>query len=74
MNIKLQTEHHLECLTLQEGCPGPAEFKLVKYHVVGKHMSWLISSKDYLQVENYFMYVAFNIKYHIAKKSVSIKR
>ena len=30
MNIKLLTEHHLECLSLKEGCTGLSESTLVK--------------------------------------------
>ena len=30
MSVKLLTEHHLECLSLKEGCTGSFESTLVK--------------------------------------------
>ena len=30
MNVKLLTEHHLECLSLKEGCTGLSESTFVK--------------------------------------------
>ena len=42
MSVKLLTEHHLEFLSLKGGCTGLSESTLVKYHIVGNHMSWLI--------------------------------
>ena len=48
MTIKLLTEHHLEFLSLKVGYTGSSESKHVKCHIVGNHMSWLISSKIHL--------------------------
>ena len=42
MNVKLLTEHHLEFLSLKEGCTGSYESPLVKSPIVGNHMSQLI--------------------------------
>ena len=36
MNVKLQTEHHFECLSLKGGCTGSSESTLVKYHIFWK--------------------------------------
>ena len=42
-NVKLQTEHHLEFLRLNDqGCIGASESTQVKCHIVGNHMPWLI--------------------------------
>ena len=41
MIVKLLTEHHLECLSLKGGCRGSSESTLVKYHIVGNHISYL---------------------------------
>ena len=41
MIVKLLTEHHLEFLSLKGGCTGLSESTLVKYHIVGNHMSRL---------------------------------
>ena len=41
MIVKLLTEHHLEFLSLKGGCRGLSESTLVKYHIVGNHVSWL---------------------------------
>ena len=38
---KLQTEHHLEFLSLKLGCTGSSESTLVKCHFVGNHVSRL---------------------------------
>ena len=43
MIIKLLTEHHLEFLSLTGGCTGSSESTLSKWHIVGNHMSRLIS-------------------------------
>ena len=43
MSIKLLTEHHLEFLSLKEGCIGSSESSLVKMPNCGNHMPWLIS-------------------------------
>ena len=42
INIKLLTEHHLEFLSLREGCTGSLSLHMSKYHIVGNHMSRLI--------------------------------
>ena len=42
MGVKLLTEHHLEFLSFKGGCTGSSESTLVKCHIVGNHMSWLI--------------------------------
>ena len=42
MSVKLLTEHYLEFLSLKGGCTGLSESTLVKYHIVGNHMSRLI--------------------------------
>ena len=42
MSVKLLTERHLEFLSLNEGCRGSSEYTLVKYHIVGNHVSRLI--------------------------------
>ena len=39
MTVKLLTEHHLEFLSLKEGCIGSSESTLVR--IVGNHMSRL---------------------------------
>ena len=41
MLIKLLTEHHLKFLSLKRGCTGSSESTLVKYHIVGNHMTRL---------------------------------
>ena len=43
MIVKLLTEHHLEFLSFKGGCTGSSESTLVKYHIVGNHMPWLIN-------------------------------
>ena len=42
MSVKLLTEHHLKFLSLKGGYTGSSESTLVKYHIVGNHMSRLI--------------------------------
>ena len=42
MTVKLLTGHHLEFLSLKEGCTGLYESTLVKCHNVGNLMSQLI--------------------------------
>ena len=42
MIVKLLTEYHLEFQSLKGGCTGLSESTLVKYHIVGNHMSLLI--------------------------------
>ena len=37
MNVKLQTENHLEFVSLKGGCTGSSESTLVKMHIVGNH-------------------------------------
>ena len=44
MTVKLLTEHNLEFLSLKGGCKGSSESTLVKCHIVGNHMSWLIQA------------------------------
>ena len=41
MSVNLLTEHHLEFRCLKGICKGSSESTLVKYHIVGNHMSWL---------------------------------
>ena len=41
MIVKLLTEYHLEFQSLKGGCTGLSESTLVKYHIVGNHMSRL---------------------------------
>ena len=41
MGVKLLTEHHLEFLSFKGGCTGSSESILVKFHIVGNHMSLL---------------------------------
>ena len=36
MIVKILTEHHLEFLSLKEGCTGSSEYIHVKCHIVGK--------------------------------------
>ena len=43
MSVRLLTEQHLEILSLKGGCTGSSESTLVKCHIVGNHMSRLIS-------------------------------
>ena len=43
MSVKLLDEHNLEFLSLKGGCTGSSESKLSKCHIVGNHMSRLIS-------------------------------
>ena len=40
--VKLLTEHHLGFLRLKGACTGSSESALVKCHIVGNHVSWLI--------------------------------
>ena len=42
MNVKLLTEHHFEIPSLKGGCTGSSESTLVKFHIVGNHVSRLI--------------------------------
>ena len=42
MSVKRLTKHHLGFLSLNGGCTGSSESKLVKCHIVGNHMSRLI--------------------------------
>ena len=39
MIVKLLTEHHLEFLSLREGCTGSSEYIHVKCHIVGNHVA-----------------------------------
>ena len=41
MGVKLLNENHLEFLSLRGGCTGSSESTLVKYHIVGNHVSQL---------------------------------
>ena len=41
MIVKLPTEHLLEFLSLKGDYTGSSESALVKYHIVGNHMSRL---------------------------------
>ena len=41
MSVKLLTKHHYKFLTLKGGCTGSSESTLVKYHIIGNHMSRL---------------------------------
>ena len=43
MNIELLIEHHMEFLSLKEGCTGSSESTLVKMPHVGNHMLRLIN-------------------------------
>ena len=45
MTVKLLTDQHLELLSLKGGCPGWSESILFKMHIVGNHMSRLITIK-----------------------------
>ena len=42
MIVKLLTEHHLEFLSLKEAAEARPSLHMSKYHIVGKHMHWLI--------------------------------
>ena len=42
MTVKLLTEQDLEFLSVKGGCTGSFEATLVKCHIVGNLMSWLI--------------------------------
>ena len=42
--LRLLTIHHLKFLSLKRGCTDSSESTLVKCHVFGNHMSWLISN------------------------------
>ena len=52
MSVKLLTEHHLEFLSLKEGCKGSSDFTLVKmphclkYHVTAQLMIMISLSND----------------------------
>ena len=52
MSVKLLTEHHLEFLSLKEGCKGSSDFTLVKmphclkYHVKAQLMIMISLSND----------------------------
>ena len=41
MTINLQTEQHLEFLSLKGGCTGSSEAALDKCHIVGNHITAL---------------------------------
>ena len=41
MNVKLLTEHHLECLSLKEAAEAHLSLHLSECHIVGNHMSLL---------------------------------
>ena len=43
MTVKLLTEHHLECLRLKEAVQARLSLHMSKCHIVGNHMSQLIS-------------------------------
>ena len=43
MIVKLMTEHHLECLNLKEAAEAHLSLHMLKCHIVGNHMHWLIS-------------------------------
>ena len=45
---KLQTEHHLEFLSLKEGCCSSLN-NLSKCHIVGNLMHWLITQATDLE-------------------------
>ena len=55
MSVKLLTEHHMEFLSLKGGCAGSPESTLVKIHIVGNHMTRLISQVIF------FIYLFFNL-------------
>ena len=42
ITVRLLTEHHLEFLNLKGGCTGSSESTLVKCHIAGNYISWLI--------------------------------
>ena len=42
MTVKLLTEHHLEFLSLNEAAQAGLSLRMLKGHIVGTHMSWLI--------------------------------
>ena len=42
MSVKLLTEHHLEFLSLKEGCKARLSLHMSKCHIVGNLMHWLI--------------------------------
>ena len=48
MSVKLLTEHYLEFISLKGGCTGLSESTLIKCHIVGNHMSWLICERTIL--------------------------
>ena len=54
MIVKLLTEHHLEFLSLKGGYTGLSESTLLlsKYHIVGNHMTWLISFTQTMESDN----------------------
>ena len=58
MIVKLLTEHHLEFLSLTEGCRGPSESTLVKMSNCWKshaaaHMFWLTNKKNNFVTHSY---------------------
>ena len=42
MTVKLPTEHHLEFLSLKGAAQARLSLHLLKCHIVGNHMLWLI--------------------------------
>ena len=42
MTVKLLTEHYLEFLSLKGDAQARLSLHLLKCHIVGNHMSWLI--------------------------------
>ena len=43
MTLRPLTEHHLEFLSLKEAAQACLSLFMSKCHIVGNHMSWLIS-------------------------------
>ena len=46
MSVKLLTEHQLEFLSFKDPAQARLSLHLSKYHIVGNHMSRLISSSE----------------------------
>ena len=44
MNVRLLTEHHLQFLSLKGAVHACLSLHMSKCHIVGNHMSWLIST------------------------------
>ena len=52
MTVKLLTEHYLEFLSLKGAAQARMSLHLLKCHIVGNHMSWLIIRTACITAQN----------------------